>query len=70
MKIKEKWTKHLIENKVSYISHLKFAWSISIESLLVSLSIFIHGLLPCFFQTTASDKIKILHTRLKNRDNT
>lgn len=68
MKIKERWIKHLRNNKLSYISHLKFAWKISLDTLLISLYLLIHGLFPCFFESAASDKIQILHDALKNRN--
>lgn len=47
--------RHLIEINEDYLSHFKFAGYCGIRMLGASLAIFIHAMLPCLFETTASD---------------
>ena len=47
--------KHLEDHWVSYRDHQKLAFFFARESFKASLMAFIHGLIPRFFETTASD---------------
>ena len=49
--------KHLKEVKVTYWSHLKFAWKEAIRCECMSLLMFIHGLVPCLFHDNFSKYI-------------
>ena len=42
--------KHLDDAKMTYFQHLRFAWS-------MAFALLIHGLVPCWFTTYASDKM-------------
>ena len=50
--------KHLKEHGMTYLQHLKLAWTYSYKLLLMSLIAFAHGIIPFIFQTYVSDKIK------------
>lgn len=50
--------KHLVNVDEKYSSHFKFAVHCGFKMLLASLAIFIHALLPCLFETTASDTMR------------
>ena len=60
---------HLKEVKETYFEHMKNAFKISFEMISGGLKGIVHALVPGIFITSASDKIKKLHTYLEDRDN-
>ena len=50
--------KHLEDHGVSYKQHQKLAFFFARESLKASCMAFIHGIIPRFFETSASDTHK------------
>gem|GEM_PF-284648 len=53
----------------TYIQHLRSAWAFSSELGLACLCCFAHGLFPCFFEKTGSEKVTRLYERMvTNRD--
>lgn len=59
--------KHLKDHNMSYFKHLKFAFFIGFSMIVSGFCCIIHGLIPCVFQTAASDTIKYLHGLFKSR---
>jgi hypothetical protein len=59
--------RHLAAAEESYAEHFVFASRTSGELLLIGLRLFVHGLVPCWFEFGASDRIKRLNTRLQQR---
>ncbi len=55
---------HLEEKRISYCKHLGYAWYYSLLSLKASITFFIHGLYPDWFQTSGSDTVKSLQNTL------
>jgi len=55
--------KHLQDHGVSYRQHQKLAFFFARESLKASLMAFIHGIIPRFFETRASDTHKTILPR-------
>jgi Family of unknown function (DUF6356) len=51
---------HLRDVRLGYFRHLARAWSISLKMLVGAVAVFVHGLLPCVFVTTASNTIRRL----------
>lgn len=64
----KKIKKHLQENKMTYLEHLKFAAFYSAACFAASCFLIIHAILPCFFQTSGSDLVKMLALVFKKRD--
>ena len=52
--------KHLEDHKMTYIQHLRLAWTYAYKLLIMSLVATIHGLLPFVFKTYVSGKLKEL----------
>jgi hypothetical protein len=50
-----------------YLQHQRFAWTFARALFGAACAAFIHGLLPNFFRTTASETIKRLHAQLDSR---
>lgn len=65
-KLDEMFLKHPREKNVSYIKHLCVSMSLSVYFLTASIQAFIHALVPCYFETSSSDFIKILEDYMKN----
>ena len=60
---------HLKEAKETYFEHMKNAFKISFGMIGGGFKGLVHALVPGVFTTSASDKIKKLHTYLEDRDN-
>lgn len=67
MRIKQKWTDHLMQNNMTYIEHMRFAFFYGCFCLLAGFYLIVHSILPCFFQTTGSDLVSRLNKIFKNR---
>ena len=50
---------HLKDIQMGYFTHLIHAWR-------MSAILFIHGLIPCIWETKVSDEIQDAHNRCKN----
>jgi hypothetical protein len=55
---------HLYDVEMTWWSHGKHAWKMSLKLFLLSLTALVHGLLPFIFSSTTSDGIKKLHEEL------
>lgn len=55
--------KHLEKHNMTYFEHLGFAWSYAFTLMFAAFAAVIHGLLPWFFETTASDTVKTLESK-------
>ena len=55
---------HLYDVEMTWWSHGKHAWKMSLKLFLLSLTALVHGLLPFTFSSTTSDGIKKLHEEL------
>lgn len=55
--------KHLDDHGVSYRDHQKLAFFFARESLKASFMAFVHGVIPKFFETAASDTHKAILPR-------
>ena len=53
---------------MSYMQHLLFALLYSGVCLSASVFLFVHALLPCFFQTAGSDLVRMMALVFKKRD--
>jgi hypothetical protein len=51
----------------SYAEHLLFACGVAARLFGAGLAAFIHALIPCLFETTASRMIREMHERIANR---
>lgn len=67
MKLHQSWIKHLKENNMTYIEHLIFALYHGMLCLYAGLTLILHAILPCFFQTTGSDLVTKMSRRFKKR---
>lgn len=59
--------KHLEENNMTYLQHLRFAVTYSFICLCASLSLIIHAIFPCWLQNTGSDLVRTLSLVFKKR---
>ena len=57
--------KHLKNQDMSYIEHLKFAWCISGKLFILTIAGFIHGLMPWFFQSWVSSGIYKINKKME-----
>ena len=55
---------HLYDVEMTWWSHGKGAWKMSLKLFLLSLTALVHGLLPFIFSSTTSEGIKKLHEEL------
>ena len=58
---------HLTSAKESYFEHLFFALRFSGRLFYASFAVFVHALIPAFFQFTGSSIISSLHAELQER---
>ena len=65
--MKNIFTKHPNAIGETYLQHLVKGVSFSIKLLVVSFKVFIHAILPCFFENSASDKVSELNDILQKR---
>jgi len=61
------FNKHLEDHGIWYFDHLKLAFFIGKESMVISLMAFVHWLLPMLFQTTASQRHAALMPEYQKR---
>ena len=47
--------KHLEENNITYLSHMKIALTISALSIYAAICVFIHSIFPNLFENTATN---------------
>jgi hypothetical protein len=66
----KKWTHHLKENNMTYFQHFNFAIFYACICLMAGLSLIIHAILPCWFQTAGSDLIRSLAIVFKKHQQT
>jgi len=57
---------HLYDVEMTWWSHGKVAWRMSLKLFLLSLTALVHGLLPFIFISTVSDRIASLDSELWN----
>ena len=55
--------KHLREHNLTYMQHLRLAWTYAYKLIIMSLVAIIHGILPFMFTTYVSDKLKELNNK-------
>jgi nitrate/nitrite transporter NarK len=67
MNLKKKTVKHLSENNMTYLQHLYFAFFHGMICLIAGLSLIIHAIFPCWFQTAGSDLVNLLANVFKKR---
>ena len=60
--------KHLTDNNISYLSHLKRTVNISCRMIYGGIAVLIHGVYPSLFETTASNIIKKLNEELNSNN--
>ena len=65
----EKSKQHLKSVNEKYLEHMHVEFKVSYEMLYGNLLALIHGLIPGFFQNSASIKIKELYEFINKRDN-
>jgi len=53
--------KHLRDHDMTYIQHLRLAWTYAFKLMIMSLVAVIHGILPFVLTTYVSDKLKELN---------
>jgi hypothetical protein len=59
--------KHPRENNLTYFQHLIRAWSLGYQLAKGSVALFIHGLVPDWFQKTGSEVVQRAHDRLSEK---
>jgi hypothetical protein len=52
----------------TYLQHMGFAVRFGLRMLVGGSAAIVHGLVPCWFQTTGSRTVQALHGRLQHRD--
>ncbi len=62
-----RFTRHLKENNITYVEHLKSSLGYSIESGKASVIFAIHALVPCVFEPTGSEKLNNLIWKIRKR---
>lgn len=67
MNLKNTWISHLQENKMTYIQHMRFAAFYGLLCLIAGFFLLIHSIMPCFFQNTGSDLVRIMASVFKKR---
>jgi len=68
MNLYQKWIQHLKENSMTYTEHMIFALYYGVLCLVAGLTLIIHSILPCFFQTTGSDLVSKMSRRFKRKN--
>ena len=64
MGIKARFTEHPASVGETYGEHFKVATHFSVELAKASVAAAFHALYPCACRTSASDKVKVLHTEM------
>ena len=57
---------HLYDVEMTWWSHGKGAWRMSLKLFLLSLTALAHGMLPFIFSSTVSNGVKALHLELES----
>ena len=65
---KNKFFSHLEDIEKSYFEHMWGALITCLQCLQIAGAVFLHGLFPPLFVTTASDKVKIIYNRQNKKD--
>ena len=60
--------KHIEEQKMTYLEHLKHALALGLETLTCSIVFIVHGIVPALFETTGSTMIKNLNEKLNKKE--
>lgn len=68
MNLYQKWIQHLKENSMTYTEHMIFALYYGVLCLVAGLTLIIHSILPCFFQTIGSDLVSKMSRRFKRKN--
>ncbi len=55
---------HLVASNLDYVTHMKRAFVISYKLLTAGMKVFIHGIFPDIFITSASDTVKELYEEM------
>lgn len=61
------FTAHPASVNETYFGHMRFAMGFSGQLLVIAGAALIHALIPAWFETTASDRIKALCARMEQR---
>ena len=56
--------KHLKDKNLTYFQHLRVAWILAFQLLLLSLTSLVHGMLPFIFSSSTSNGLKKLNEEL------
>ena len=56
--------KHLIDQNLTYVQHLRFACTLALQLLILSLIALVHGILPSILVTSVSNRIHDLNEEL------
>ena len=67
--MKNIFTKHPKAIGETYLQHLLKGVSFGMNLILVALKVFIHAIVPCLFENSASDKVAELNDILQKRKN-
>jgi hypothetical protein len=59
--------KHLRDAEENYLQHMGVALKISFKLLIASIQAFFHSIIPAFFTTSASKKIRELYFYIEER---
>ena len=62
----KKCKQHLVENEMTGLQHLKFAWKLAWQCKKTAGALFIHGMAPRFFEHYASTSIKKMHKQMED----
>lgn len=63
----EKIKDHLDGVSETYFEHMFYAFGYGTKMILGGLAAILHAIIPCIFQTTASNTIAELHVKLQDR---
>ena len=61
----KKCKQHLVENEMTAIEHLKFAWKLAWQCKKTAGALLVHGIAPRFFQQYASKNIEKMYKIIK-----
>ena len=67
--INKLFLEHPNDNDMTYLQHLTRAWTFSAKMFIGFVVLFVHGLIPRFFETTGTNIIKSLMEDIKDNEN-
>lgn len=70
MQLIQRSREHLTQNNERYFQHQRFALRYAFGCLQAAFMALIHGLIPAFYPTAASDKVKELASRKREESET